>query len=96
MILTCRSFHLDGVVALIPSNEANHVAEAWLRAYLGGLSELRRGVLRQAVVLQIKNGATSVLLDVEGINGMVPNQVAFHIILNKICLFRPFKRCKSM
>lgn len=49
-------------------------ARAWLQNYLGGLSELRRGVLRQAVVLQIKNGATSLLLDVEGINGMVPNQ----------------------
>ena len=49
-------------------------AKAWLQNYLGGLSELRRGVLRQAVVLQIKNGATSLLLDVEGINGMVPNQ----------------------
>jgi len=49
-------------------------ARAWLRNYLGGLSELRRGVLRQAVVLQVKNGATSLLLDVEGINGMVPNQ----------------------
>ncbi|CAK9033229.1 unnamed protein product [Durusdinium trenchii] len=49
-------------------------ARAWLRAYLGGISELRRGVLRQAVVLQIKNGVSSLLLDVEGINGMVPNQ----------------------
>ncbi|CAJ1441222.1 unnamed protein product [Effrenium voratum] len=49
-------------------------ARAWLRSYLNGLSELRRGVLRQAVILQVKNGASSLLLDVEGINGMVPNQ----------------------
>eukprot|EP00930_Biecheleria_cincta_P002597 TRINITY_DN103602_c0_g1_i1.p1 TRINITY_DN103602_c0_g1~~TRINITY_DN103602_c0_g1_i1.p1 ORF type:complete len:704 (-),score=87.48 TRINITY_DN103602_c0_g1_i1:7-2118(-) len=49
-------------------------ARAWLRAYFGGYSEVRRGVLRQAVVLQMKNGASSLLLDVEGVNGMVPNQ----------------------
>lgn len=49
-------------------------ARAWLKAYFGGYSQVRRGVLRQAIVLQLKNGASSLLVDVEGVNGMVPNQ----------------------
>eukprot|EP00931_Biecheleriopsis_adriatica_P048395 TRINITY_DN27955_c0_g1_i1.p1 TRINITY_DN27955_c0_g1~~TRINITY_DN27955_c0_g1_i1.p1 ORF type:complete len:698 (-),score=113.91 TRINITY_DN27955_c0_g1_i1:35-2068(-) len=47
---------------------------AWLQSYIGGHSEVRRGTLRQAVILQLKNGASSMFLEVEGINGMVPNQ----------------------
>ncbi|CAE7663968.1 GPAA1 [Symbiodinium pilosum] len=65
----------DVLVVFVDSNLAYGAgARAWLRAYIGGHSELRRGALRQAVVLQVRNGATSLLLDVEGINGMVPNQ----------------------
>mmetsp|Transcript_46853 Transcript_46853/g.109682 ORF Transcript_46853/g.109682 Transcript_46853/m.109682 type:complete len:680 (-) Transcript_46853:48-2087(-) len=65
----------DVFVVFVDSGQAYGAgARAWLRAYIEGHSELRRGALRQAIVLQIKNGATSLLLDVEGINGMVPNQ----------------------
>eukprot|EP00913_Durusdinium_trenchii_P032041 g30008.t1 len=74
----CRTVHWlsrDVFVVFLDAGLAYGAsARAWLRAYLGGISELRRGVLRQAVVLQIKNGVSSLLLDVEGINGMVPNQ----------------------
>lgn len=52
-------------------------ARAFLRAYFGGTSAIRRGVLRQAVVLDIAGAQQqvgSILLDVEGVNGMVPNQ----------------------
>ncbi|CAE7444552.1 Gpaa1 [Symbiodinium sp. CCMP2592] len=65
----------DVLVVFVDSNLAYGAgARAWLRAYIEGHSELRRGALRQAVILQVKNGATSLLMDVEGINGMVPNQ----------------------
>lgn len=47
---------------------------AWLRSYFGGSSAVRRGVLRQAVVLDTMKGPTHLLADVEGINGAVPNQ----------------------
>lgn len=49
-------------------------ARAWLKAYFGGTSAFRRGVLRQAVVLETSSKPSSLLLDVEGINGMLPNQ----------------------
>jgi len=47
---------------------------AWVRAYFGGSSAMRRGVLRQAVVLDTDSRPLSFFCDVEGINGMVPNQ----------------------
>ncbi|CAK0827159.1 unnamed protein product [Prorocentrum cordatum] len=49
-------------------------ARAWLRAYFGGYSSVRRGVLRQAVILEPGNRPSSLLCNVEGINGAVPNQ----------------------
>eukprot|EP00933_Yihiella_yeosuensis_P047231 TRINITY_DN4297_c0_g1_i2.p1 TRINITY_DN4297_c0_g1~~TRINITY_DN4297_c0_g1_i2.p1 ORF type:complete len:697 (+),score=72.58 TRINITY_DN4297_c0_g1_i2:75-2165(+) len=49
-------------------------ARAWLRAYFEGNTAVRRGTLRQAVVLQTRSGVSSLLIDVEGVNGMVPNQ----------------------
>eukprot|EP00928_Gymnodinium_smaydae_P025824 TRINITY_DN20461_c0_g1_i1.p1 TRINITY_DN20461_c0_g1~~TRINITY_DN20461_c0_g1_i1.p1 ORF type:complete len:720 (+),score=163.21 TRINITY_DN20461_c0_g1_i1:84-2243(+) len=47
---------------------------AWLRDYFGGHTAVRRGVLRQAVVLDTASGVHNVLVEAEGINGMVPNQ----------------------
>lgn len=47
---------------------------AWLRSYLGGTSAVRRGVLRQAIVLDIPTNSAELLLDVEGTNGRLPNQ----------------------
>jgi len=49
-------------------------ARAWLRAYLGGTSAVRRGTLRQAVVIDTSSGPATLLIEVEGVNGMVPNQ----------------------
>lgn len=49
-------------------------ARAWLRAYLSGSIALRNGVLRQAIVLDTTPKPQRVVCDVEGINGMLPNQ----------------------
>lgn len=47
---------------------------AWLRAYFGGKSAFRRGVLRQAVILDSLNDPEVIFADIEGINGALPNQ----------------------
>jgi len=49
-------------------------ARAWLQSYFDGSSAVRRGVLRQAVILDVSSRPASLMCDVEGINGMVPNQ----------------------
>lgn len=46
----------------------------WLSSYFGGSSAIRRGVLRQALVLDIPSQPSNLYLDVEGINGALPNQ----------------------
>lgn len=49
-------------------------ARAWLKDYLSGLSAVRRGVLRQAIVLDLAGKPMVLEIQVEGINGMLPNQ----------------------